>query len=84
MVRAKMLGPMRTILACRPVYVFTDVMNGKRRIGQVISINHHTTWVKIMIGARTWIEIKRHNIKHHLTHYKLGEHYEPIHTKTGD
>ena len=69
MVRAQMLEPMRRILASRPVYVFVDVMNGKRRIGKVVEINNWTTWVKIMIGARTSIVIKRHNEKHHITPY---------------
>jgi hypothetical protein len=79
------LDYMRGLLACRPVYVFVDVMNGKRRIGRVVAINNRTTWVKIMIGAKTSIEIKRHNLKHHLEPYKLGEYYYgSIHTETGD
>jgi hypothetical protein len=86
MVRANRsaLEYIRSILARRPVYVFTDVMNGKRRIGRVTRINNWTTWVSIMIGAKTSIEIKRHNLKHHLKPYKLGEYYDSIHTKTGD
>jgi hypothetical protein len=75
---------MRELLDCRPIYVFTDVMNGKRRVGLVRHINTHTTWVRIMLGAKTFMEIKRHNIKHHLSHYKLGEYYEPIRTEVGD
>jgi hypothetical protein len=43
-----------------------------------------TTWVKIMIGAKTSIIIKRHNVKHHITHYKMGGYHGAIHTETGD
>jgi hypothetical protein len=76
---------MRNLLSRRPVFVFVDVMHGKRRIGEVVEINNWTTWVKIMIGAKTSIVIKRHNVKHHLAHYKMGEYYDtPVHTKTGD
>ncbi|MBW2645200.1 MAG: hypothetical protein JRE23_03290 [Deltaproteobacteria bacterium] len=75
---------MRDILSRRPMFVFVDVMTGKRRIGQVVAINNLTTWVRIMIGAKTSIEIKRHNAKHHIEPYKMGEYYESIHTETGD
>jgi hypothetical protein len=75
---------MRSVLKLRPMFVFVDVMNGKRRIGEVQLINNLTTWVKIMIGAKTSIVIKRHNVKHHLEHYKMGEYYESIYTETGD
>jgi hypothetical protein len=75
---------MRDILASRPMYVFVDVMHGKRRIGEVIEINNWTTWVKIMIGAKTSILIKRHNTKHHVTPCKMGEYYGSIYTETGD
>jgi hypothetical protein len=84
MTRAKLLGRLRQILVHRPIYVFVDVSNGKRRIGQVDAINHKTTWVKIMIGAKTSIIIKRHNKKHNVTPYKMGEYYDSIHTETGD
>jgi len=75
---------MRDLLSRRSIFVFVDVTNGKRRIGEVVEINNLTTWVKIMIGAKTAIVIKRHNVKHHMTHYKMGEYYESIHTETGD
>ena len=84
MKRTKLLHRMREMLVHRPIYVFVDVMQGKRRIGQVVEINHKTTWVEIMIGARTSIIIKRHNHKHHVTPYKMGEYYESVHTETGD
>jgi ribosomal protein S1 len=75
---------MRNLLSRRPIFVFVDVSNGNRRIGEVVEINNLTTWVKIMIGAKTSIVIKRHNVKHHLEHYKMGEYYEAIHTEAGD
>ena len=68
---------MRDMLARRPIYVFTD-LSGKRRIGRVIKINNWTTWVKILIGAKAAIVIKRNNKKHHLTPYQLGRYYEEV------
>ena len=78
------LQRMRNLLSQRPVYIFVDVSNGKRRVGQVIQINNRTTWVKIMLGAKTSIVIKRHNMKHHLAFYKMGRYCDaPIHTEVG-
>jgi len=82
--RAGQLIAMRKILASRPIHVFVDVMQGKRRIGRVVEINSKTTWVEIMIGAKSSIVIIRHNKKHHVTHYKLGESYELMDTEAGD
>jgi len=43
--------------------MFVD-LSGKRRIGHVLSFNAKTLWVKVMQGARTYIVVKRHYIKH--------------------
>jgi hypothetical protein len=47
---------------------FVD-LGGVRRFGQVIRLNRKTVWVKIMIGARSSITIKRHRAKHHMLGY---------------
>lgn len=43
--------------------VFTDFAGG-RRLGYIVKRNTHTVWVKIMMGAKSSITIKRHIIKH--------------------
>jgi hypothetical protein len=48
--------------------VFVD-LSGTRRLGIVCRANTHTTWVKVMHGARTYSYIKRHNIKHNVVQY---------------
>lgn len=35
-----------------------------RRLGKVVKDNARTIWVKMMIGAKTNVTIKRHIIKH--------------------
>jgi len=37
---------------------------GCRRLGKVMKYNHHTLWVKIMLGASTYTIVKRHKKKH--------------------
>ena len=48
--------------------VFVDLA-GVRRLGKIVRANTHTTWVKVMRGARTYDYIKRHNIKHNVVQY---------------
>lgn len=38
-----------------------------RRLGHVVQYNWYTIWVKIMMGAKTFIVVKRHKIKHNVT-----------------
>lgn len=52
------------------IKVFMDV-GGVRRIGEVIGINAHTTWVRLREGAKTYSVIKRHNKKHNLKLFKV-------------
>jgi len=48
--------------------VFVDL--GKtRRLGKIVKVNTYSTWVKVMMGAKTSITIKRHNIKHNVVQY---------------
>ena len=39
-------------------------LSGKRRLGHVVGLNHHTLWVRVMKGAKTSFTIKRHLVKH--------------------
>ena len=48
--------------------VYCDLSN-KRRLGRVIKTNTNTVWVRIMIGAKHNITIKRHIIKHNVRCY---------------
>jgi hypothetical protein len=34
----------------------------------VQKFNYHSCWVKMMIGAKTYCIIKRHNVKHHVAY----------------
>lgn len=61
------------------MHVFVDLA-GTRRLGHVVKVNTHTTWVKVMRGAKTYAYIKRHNIKHNLKIHWGGDKDEPIHT----
>ena len=70
-------------LMINPVYVFVT-LSGKRRIGKVVRFNFKTTWVKVMIGARSSIIIKRKNNRDNVQVYKIGEAYETIHTTVKD
>lgn len=45
--------------------VYVD-LSGGRRLGHVVKDNYHTVWVKILIGATTFITIKRHWNKHNV------------------
>jgi hypothetical protein len=60
---------------------FVDLA-GKRRIGTIVKSNIKTVWVKIMIGARTYIIIKRHRIKNKV--WQEGDIYAVIHTEVRD
>jgi len=48
-------------------------LRGKYRTGKVLRWNHKTTWVRIMIGAKTYIDIKRSNNRHHVRCLCHGE-----------
>ena len=48
------------------VYFNFDFNKG-RRMGQLVKSNDKTGWFKIMMGARSSIVIKRHNVKHHIS-----------------
>jgi hypothetical protein len=50
------------------MYCFIDLGN-IRRLGVIVKANPYTVWVKIMIGAKKYIIIKRHKIKHHVGGY---------------
>jgi hypothetical protein len=50
------------------VYCFVDLGN-VRRLGVIVKANPYTMWVRIMLGARTSIVIKRHKLKHNLGSY---------------
>lgn len=50
--------------------VFVD-LNGGRRLGQVTKRNSRTIWVKVMIGAKSSITIKRHIVKHNVTERRI-------------
>ena len=50
------------------VKAFVD-LGDTRRLCKVIKLNNKTAWVKIMLGARTSITIKRHRVKHNLLGY---------------
>lgn len=39
-------------------------IDGKRRLGRVVTENTYTVWVKIMKGASSSFTVKRHKIKH--------------------
>ena len=55
-------------MGVKPMVVFVDLA-GTRRLGIAVRVNTHTTWVKVMKGAKTYDYIKRHNIKHNVTMY---------------
>ena len=38
-------------------------ISGKRRMGVPVKINCKTMWIKVMIGAKSYIIIKRHLVK---------------------
>jgi hypothetical protein len=61
---------MRNILTRSNCRVFVDLA-GHRRLGHIVKVNHHTTWVKVMNGAKTYDIVKRHNKKHHVNNPKL-------------
>ena len=56
------------------VKCFVD-LGGKRRLGAIIRSNTHTLWVRIMLGAKSKLIVKRHKVKHH-----VGGYYEDAHT----
>jgi hypothetical protein len=56
------------------IYCFVD-LGDTRRLARIVRANSLTLWVKIMIGAKTSISIKRHKIKHH-----VGGYHETIHS----
>lgn len=70
-----LLSDMRLFIRRNQVLVFVDLA-GKRRIGLVTEVNLHTTWVKIMMGAKSYILIKRHNKKHNIAFYRLNDEKE--------
>jgi hypothetical protein len=45
--------------------------SGSRRMGKVVKLNRKTLWVKVMIGAKSHVIIKRHARKHRVR-------FEPI------
>jgi hypothetical protein len=45
---------------------YVDLSSG-RRLGHIKKYNVHTIWVRIMMGAKTFITVKRHKIKHNVT-----------------
>ena len=51
--------------------VFCD-LSGKRRLGTVITNNHHTIWVRVMMGAKSYIDIERHKVKHNVV-FEFGD-----------
>jgi hypothetical protein len=65
-------------------------LSGKRRMGEVLRGNKKTIWVKVKIGCKSAIIIKRHRIKHHVLTYIRPDHDkgvyddEIIHSTTGD
>jgi hypothetical protein len=71
----------RMQMMTEPLTVFVDLA-GTRRLGKVCRLNTHTTWVKVMKGAKTYDYIKRHNKKHNVTMYvEWGKiPYEAFHT----
>jgi hypothetical protein len=44
-------------------------LSGKRRSGDVIRVNRKTIWVKVKIGCKSSIIIKRHRVKHNVLTY---------------
>ena len=67
-----LLTGMRKLIRSRDALVFVD-LSGGRRIGLVTEINHKTTWVKIMMGAKTYIIIRRHNKKHNVVFHAFKD-----------
>ena len=50
----------------RVEYKMFVTVAGKRRIGTAVKFNNKTAWVKVFIGAKTHMIIKRHKINHAL------------------
>lgn len=48
------------------VYFNFDFNKG-RRLGHLVRNNDKTGWFKIMMGAKSYVIIKRHYVKHHIT-----------------
>jgi len=48
--------------------VYFDIGN-HRRLGYIIKINKKTVQVKMMLGAKTKVNIKRHIYKHGVVYY---------------
>ncbi|MHA2039660.1 MAG: hypothetical protein ACW98X_24855 [Promethearchaeota archaeon] len=46
-------------------------ISGTRRMGRVLKVNNKTMWVKVMIGAKSYIHIKRHIEKHKVRCYNV-------------
>jgi len=71
-------------LITNTIQVFTDFM-GVRRIGEVIGLSYNTGWVRIMMGAKTYVTIKRHWTKHNVSLYRVRSKInEDVHTETGN
>ena len=79
----KWLAVMRDDLLRNRVFIHCT-LSGKRRVGEVVAINFKTTWVKIVQGAKGYITVKRHNLKHNVKYFREEAKltYEAIHTPT--
>ena len=81
--RRAFLEYLRAQLITRRIFVFVNLA-GARRIGEVLGLNHKSTWVRIKQGATSYIVINRHNMKDNVVYYKeegiLKD--ETVHTTT--
>ena len=65
-IRRSITNASKTVLSYNKQWCFVDLA-GKRRIGEIIGYNGKTTWVRIMQGAKSYITVKRHNKKNHVS-----------------
>ena len=68
----KWVAQMNSELIHNDAYVHCTV-GQKRRVGQVIGYNYHTTWVRIKTGIKSYFVTCRHNKKHNVKFFKSNE-----------
>jgi hypothetical protein len=81
--KLSVMKALQTLLILHRFWVHVDV-SGKRRVGEVIGYNRHTTWVRVMKGAKSYFTILRHNKKHNVSDAFRSEEIinEDVHTTT--
>lgn len=65
-IKKSALAGLNTVLICTRMWCHVDLA-GKRRVGEIIGYNMKTTWVRVMIGTKSYVTVKRHNKNHNVS-----------------